>query len=261
MAEQNKVNYDEIAAEYDQRYQEERRQGTYEALRGLLSDESPSRVLEIGCGTCHWLKALGAIYLSRTLIGVDLSLEMLKHAENTEGIFLSQGKAEALPLMDESIDLVYCVNALHHFVDKRAFIREAFRILIPGGIMAIIGMDPSDHRNQWYIYDFFEGTYSRDLKRFPTWTQVELWLQNAGFTDLNRTDVDFIHDPKTSHTVFNDPFLRKNACSQLALLSEKEYQCGMNKIRQNNDKMGKDTPKIYPNDIVLSMQVARKAHE
>jgi len=259
MAEQNKVNYDEIAAEYGQRYQEERRQGTHEALRGLLSDESPRRVLEIGCGTCHWLEGLGTKNLSPTLIGVDLSIEMLKHAENSEGLLLSQGKAEALPFMDESIDFAYCVNALHHFVDKRAFIREALRILIPGGVLAIIGMDPSDRRNQWYIYDFFEGTFSRDIQRFPTWTQVELWLKNAGFINLKRTDVAFIHDPKTNRTVLRDPFLRKNACSQLALLSEKEYQCGMSKIRRNIEIMGKDNPATYPNDIVLSMQVARKA--
>lgn len=258
MAEQNKVNYDEIAAEYDQRYQEERRQGTYEALRGLLSDEHPRRVLEVGCGTCHWLEGLGAINVPPSLIGVDLSFEMLKHAENVEGLFLSQGKAEAIPFMDESIDLAYCVNALHHFSDKRAFIHDAFRILTPGGVLAIIGMDPTDRRNQWYIYDFFEGTYSRDLQRFPSWTQVELWLQTAGFTDLHRKDVAFIHDPKTNRTVLEDPFLRKNACSQLALLSEKEYQSGMNKIRRNIEIAGKDNSIVYPNDIVLSMQVARK---
>ena len=258
MAEQNKVNYNEIAAEYDQRSQEERREGTHEALRGLLSDEHPRRVLEAGCGTCHWLEGLGAINMPPTLIGVDLSFEMLKHTENAEGLFLSQGKAEAIPFMDESIDLVYCVNALHHFYDKKAFIREAFRILTSAGVLAIIGMDPRDIRNQWYIYDYFEGTFSRDLQRFPTWSQVELWLQNTGFTDLHRTDVEFIHDPKTNRTVLSDPFLRKNACSQLALLSESEYQRGLDKIRRNIEKMGKNNPEVYPNDIVLSMQVARK---
>jgi len=258
MSAKNKVNYDEIAADYELRYQEERRQGTLEALRRLLSDENPRRVLEIGCGTCHWLKGLRAIAPSAILIGVDPSRGMLTRAINSESILLSQGKAEAIPCMNNAIDLVYCVNALHHFIDKRAFIHEAFRILAPGGLLAMIGMDPRDSRNQWYIYDFFDGTRIRDLERFPAWFEVEGWLLNTGFNHLNRTDVEFIHDPKTKHTVLSDPFLRKTACSQLALLSEKEYQRGVKKIRKDIEKNQNDARTIYHNDIVLSMQIARK---
>jgi ubiquinone/menaquinone biosynthesis C-methylase UbiE len=40
---------------------------------------------------------------------------------------------------DASFDRLFCVNALHHFRDKRAFVVEARRVLRRGGRMMTIG--------------------------------------------------------------------------------------------------------------------------
>lgn len=250
------LNYDRIAADYNLRYRQDQRQGTLNALRRILSQKTPDRVLEIGCGTCHWLERLKGTG-QHNLVGIDKAHQMLKQTSHPNLLLLCQGTAENVPIKNESIDLIYCVNALHHFTEPKQFIHQANRLLRPKGTLAIIGMNPRDSRNSWYIYDFFKGTLARDLNRFPDWPQVRFWMEKFNFSNIHLQDVEFIHDPKTTENVLKDPFLQKHACSQLALLDQIDYQNGIDKIRQhvNNNR---DSNYQYENDIVLSMLCGEK---
>ena len=256
MKTKNSVNYDQIAGEYNQRFEVNNHKRSLEALRAILSQEHPQRVSEVGCGTGYWLKGLRTASPA-SFYGIDLSMGMLNQSERSDSILLSQAAAENLPFADEQYGLVYCVNALHHFNNPVAFIEQSFRVLQPGGVIAIIGMDPHDKRNHWYVYDYFEGVLARDLARFPDWQQVETWLQSTGFEECFREDIEFIHDPKSKDTVLEDPFLKKNACSQLALLEDDEYLRGFVSIQQAIHSPQDIT---FPDDILLSMQTARKPY-
>ena len=54
-------------------------------------------------------------------------------------------------------------------------------MLRPGGALAVLGMDPHLHQDDWYIYEYFKGVYANDLIRFPSWGQVLDWMSAAGF--------------------------------------------------------------------------------
>ncbi|MDY6847368.1 MAG: methyltransferase domain-containing protein [Chloroflexota bacterium] len=246
-----KTNYDKIADTYNQRYIENPYPSMLKALRGILSLGNPHKVIEVGCGTSHWLEALRTIK-GVTLFGIDSSFKMLDQSQHPDEIYLTQAKAARLPFLCNAFDLVFTINAFHHFADKFAFIKEARRILITNGKLSIIDMDPRDNRNKWYVYKFFKGTYDCDLERFPAWSQVKSWLSQAGFKNLVIQDIEMIHDPKYGRDVLLDPFLKKNACSQLAMLSEKEYQHGLDKITDVFEgKYGTDYK--FENDIILTM--------
>jgi ubiquinone/menaquinone biosynthesis C-methylase UbiE len=250
------LNYNQIAADYNLRYGQDQYQGTLNALRRILSQKKPDWVLEIGCGTCHWLERLRGKG-HHVLVGVDKAFQMLKQTNHPNSLLLCQGTAENVPIKNESFGLIYCVNALHHFSEPKRFIHQANRLLKPGGTLAIIGMNPRDSRNSWYIYDFFKGTLARDLDRFPDWPKVRFWMEKSNFSNILLQDVEFIHDPKTTENVLKDPFLKKHACSQLALLDQSDYQNGINKIKQhvyNHRNPGYQ----YENDIVLSMLCGEK---
>ena len=106
----------------------------FEKTRGL-------RVLEIGCGCgseAERFARAGANYTAVDLTNAAVSLTQRRfRLANLEGRFV-QGDAENLPFADGSFDLVYSHGVLHHTPDTPRTIREAHRVLAPGGRVAIM---------------------------------------------------------------------------------------------------------------------------
>ena len=224
------VDYDQIAPGFDRRYtvgSEQREIAA--ALAALAETEGSERILEVGCGTGYWLASLRPA--ANQLYGLDLSAGMLTQARSREErLALARGRACQLPFADACADLVYCVNAIHHFQRQRDFLFEARRLLRPSGTLAVAGMDPRAHRHRWYVYDYFVGTYETDLDRFPSWGTVIDWMVEAGFERIEWRLVERIEAHKVGREVFSDPFLQKDACSQLALLTDEAYAAGLRRI-------------------------------
>jgi len=246
----SRVDYDQIAPTYNRRFADDRPRGVSTALLSLAQELEAERILEVGCGTGRWLADLrpGAAQL----YGLDFSAGMLEQARKSfvgarqVGLrmseqnrllsdlprpYLTRGRAGRLPFPNASFDLVYCVNAIHHFDQQRDFVFQARRLLRPGGALAVIGFDPRQHRDKWYIFDYFDGAFATDLARFPSWGTVLDWMASAGLTRVEWRPVERIVDHKQGRAVLDDPFLQKDAASQLVLLSDKEYAAGLDKIR------------------------------
>ncbi len=258
MGRKQRVDYDRVAPTYQRRFEKDRPRPTASALRALTRETGAGRVLEVGCGTGYWLVGLRSA--ADQLYGLDYSAGMLVQANvGCEKLLLVQGRAGQLPFAGASFDLVYCVNAIHHFDHPRAFVFEAERLLRPGGSLAIVGMDPRAHRHKWYIYDYFDGTYDVDLGRFPPWRTVMDWMMSAGYREVELRPVERIEDHKQGQEVLEDPFLRKDATSQLSLQSDEAYATGLARIRAAlaaAEAAAKNL--LFPVDISLQMLVGWK---
>ncbi len=92
-----------------------------------------SKVLDIGCGAGFLTHHLGE--KGHTVFGVDLSLSSLEMAKKRDpsGTYL-QANAMELPFDAESFDVVSAMDLLEHVEDPLAVIREAGRVLRPGGL-------------------------------------------------------------------------------------------------------------------------------
>jgi ubiquinone/menaquinone biosynthesis C-methylase UbiE len=250
------VDYDRIAPGYDRRYiHGSGQRGLTEALLALARGKE--LVLEVGCGTGHWLASLHSA--AGMMFGLDLSAGMLAQAQaRGEPLYLARGRACCLPFGDACVDLVYCVNAIHHFQRHRDFIFEARRLLRPGGSLVVVGSEPRAHRHRWYIYDYFPGTYETDLDRFPSWGRVSDWMIEAGFEQIEWGLVERIEDHKVDRGIFADPFLQKDACSQLALLSDEAYAAGLRRIATALAEAETRGASItFPTDLWQAMLVGR----
>jgi ArsR family transcriptional regulator len=116
------------------------------ALVRLLPDRALGRALDIGTGTGRLLEVL-APRLDQGL-GIDASRTMLALARvrlaKPECGHLSVRLADmyALPLKDESYDLVLLQMVLHYAEDPEKAVSEAQRVLAPGGLLAVVDLAP-----------------------------------------------------------------------------------------------------------------------
>lgn len=249
-----KVDYDKLAGTYHTRYEAKLLHGVAEALRTLAGRGPARRILEVGCGTGHWLRGWPETVWA---VGLDRSLRML--AQAPAAFPRVQGDANRLPFAAARFDLLYVVNALHHFDDPRAFVGEAAGAIAPGGILAIVTLEPRHLRHRWYLYDYFPGVWEMDLARFPALTDIAGWMAQDGLTAVERRVVERITDHRRGRAIFESPFLTKEACSQFALLSWEAYREGLRRIEAACQAAeDADREIVFPTELALHLVSAVK---
>ena len=144
------ASYDEVAEVFDMltgRYAT----ASARALAQAIGAPARRSILDIGCGT--GLVAFQAAQISgpdTRILGIDLSEGMLRRAAAsargaglTGRVSFRSGDAEALALGDGTADGYVSLNAYSHFPHPDRAAREAFRVLAPGGLIAVaIGSGP-----------------------------------------------------------------------------------------------------------------------
>ena len=154
------------------------------------------RVLEIGVGMgadyLQWLKA-GAV-----ATGVDLSSASLDRARRRCELAgfqpdLRVGDAESLPFADHTFDVVYSYGVMHHSPNTPQCLREAWRVLKPGGEARIMLYHHLSLTGVmlWLRYGIFRGKSLRqsvyhhlESPGTKTYTQKEVRAIMAGFEDV-----------------------------------------------------------------------------
>jgi SAM-dependent methyltransferase len=231
------ADYDRVASRYDRRYEIHEYAGARDALLGFIGDARA--VLEVGCGTGHWLAALNARpkpSRSERLAGVEPSVEMIARARiAAPSAPLVRGRAEALPWRDASFDRVYCINALHHFSDRARFFAEARRILEPGGGLLTIGKDPHTERDSWWVYDYFPETADIDRERFARVRTLRGEIALAGFSWSESFGADRIEAAIPASEALATGIVDRAYTSQLTVLSDEEFEAGVARIKAAND--------------------------
>jgi len=247
------VDYDRMAAKYGERFVFRDLSAVGDAVVSLARDSGAEVVLEVGCGTGHWLAELQSA--ARQVVGLDLSSGMLGQARQQEvELPLTRGRASQLPFADVTFDLVLCVQSIHHFDHPHAFVGEARRVLKPGGVLAVIGMDPHSGGNRWYVWDYFEGTLETDLERFPAAATIIEWMDAVGFEGVEARDVERIAQTTVGRGVLEEPFLQKHAASQLALLTDDAYAAGLRRIELALDAAeAAGVSLLFPVDLTILM--------
>ena len=117
------------------------------------------RILDIGCHQGMGFELLEEHFHPRTIIGVDIdgdeiavALEAAKRCRCH--VECRQGTVYHLDLPDNSIDLIFSHQLLHHLSDQTSALDELYRVLVPGGIM-LIGESCQSFLNLLWVRLFF----------------------------------------------------------------------------------------------------------
>jgi ubiquinone/menaquinone biosynthesis C-methylase UbiE len=228
----NRADYSQIAEVYDAARTMDRPHIAWWLTR--LADGGRlgpgKRLLDLGCGTGRWVIPL----VERTgcdAVGLDNSPEMLAKArakDKAGRITWLLGDVISPPVAPGSFDCALMSLMLHHLDHPPAAFRAAFAALRPGGALLIrqgtmedIVDDPA-HR-------FFPEAITIDRKRVPFRAEVEMWLNEAGFTDIHGEAVR----QRTHHSP-QDWLLEAEprVCSVFRLMSDDAHARGLARLRE-----------------------------
>jgi ubiquinone/menaquinone biosynthesis C-methylase UbiE/DNA-binding transcriptional ArsR family regulator len=147
-----------------------------DAIRSALADKPFRSLLDLGTGTGRMLELFGA-EIERGL-GLDLSLDMLLLARDRleraglRHCSVRQGDIYDLPLGNDSFDVVILHQVLHFLDDGARAIKEAARVLRPGGRLLVIDFAPHE-------LEFLREQHAHRRLGFPPET-VTQWMTASG---------------------------------------------------------------------------------
>lgn len=219
------IDYDRLAADYAAH-----RTVHPKVLKELLSVGAPrrdSRVLEVGCGTGNYLRALFEATQCEAH-GVDPSAEMLQQARRTAPhIDWRQGRAEHLDFPSESLDMVFSVDVIHHVRDRREHFSEVARVLAPGGKTCTVTDSEWIIRNRVPLASYFPETVEPELRRYPRTEELVGLMRAAGLVEPAEKTVEF--DYKITSV---EPY-RRRVFSSLMQISPEAFDRGLKRMESD----------------------------
>jgi cyclopropane fatty-acyl-phospholipid synthase-like methyltransferase len=186
-----------------------------------------SHVLEVGCGSCNYLRAVSQT-TGCSVAGLDPSEDMLSEARRLGGVrALKQGRAEDLADLwpPGSFDVVFSVDVIHHVNDIAAYLTGACEVLNAGGRICTVTDSEGVIRGRRPLSEFWPETVAHELRRYPSVDDVLSSLGKCGFTDLLCLSVS-----REYRLTSAEPYERK-AFSALHLISPEEFERGLVRLR------------------------------
>jgi 2-polyprenyl-3-methyl-5-hydroxy-6-metoxy-1,4-benzoquinol methylase len=146
--------------------------------RKALPRHGQGRLLDFGCG--------GGSFLARMakqgwdVLGVDVSSRAVEQIRTQLGLPALVGSLPHQELQPCRFDVITMWESLEHVHQPLGVLREAYRLLVPGGRLMVSVPNIDSLPFRWFGHAWYGLDLPRHLTHFAPWT-LQLMLQHAGF--------------------------------------------------------------------------------
>jgi ubiquinone/menaquinone biosynthesis C-methylase UbiE len=216
-------------------------------LSAYVGQQTIALVVDLGCGTGRFTGPL-ADHFGARVIGIDPSQKMLEQARRklmSERVTFERASAEALPISDDAVDMVFMSMVFHHLSSRTTVAKECWRVLRNGGHLFI----RNSTREADFPYRHFFPTMQPLIEsELPTRRDVSNVFDALGFTSAGHKIVEQVVAMDWRQFV-SKSCLR--ADSFLARLSEEDYEAGMTALRAHAARDDAGEPVIEEVDLFV----------
>ena len=145
----------------------------------------------------------------------------------SDAVSFIEGKAESIEMPGNSFDLVFTVDVIHHLDNQLQFIREAYRVLKPGGSLCTTTETEWDILRRQPFSNYFPESVDADLKRYVPISELRRMMEYAGFEQIHGENVS------QNYTLDSIQAYRDKAFSCLHLISEESFQQGLERMESD----------------------------
>jgi ubiquinone/menaquinone biosynthesis C-methylase UbiE len=139
-------------------------------VAATMPDLNVKRVLDLGCTVGHNTLPWKETYPNAEVFGIDVAAPCLRFAHARArsigtAVNFQQMNAGQLRFPDQSFDIVFSSMFLHEIPKKEIpqILREAYRVLRPGGLMLHMELPPDDQLSAWdSFYLDWDGHYNNE---------------------------------------------------------------------------------------------------
>ena len=205
-------------------------------------------ILDLGCGTGRFSETL-ADHFNAEVVGIDPSNKLLDPARTklrAPRVRYELGRGEAIPLPNDSVDLIFNSMTFHHFDDPVLAARECRRVLRDGAV-AFLRTGIRDRIQSYPYVEFCPESHPILENTLPSAAHVCEVFESAGFITV---ETNLITQQIAPDYFAYAEKIAAGADSVLARLSPGDFQAGMEALQAYATRAG-DKPVIEPIDMFV----------
>ena len=202
-------------------------------------------ILDLGCGTGRFSDCLAGRFGAR-VVGIDPSEKMLDRARRKRReprVHYERGTAEAIPLVDGAVDLIFMSMSLHQFSDPGAAALECRRVLRSDGAI-VVRTGTREQITSYPYVPFFPGTRAMLEEILADRAALRGVFEIAGFVCVASSIITQTVAP--TWAAYADK-LSAGGDSVLARLPEEELASGLEAVRRHGARHA--GPVVEPIDV------------
>jgi microcystin synthetase protein McyJ len=160
---------------------------------GATAELGPTdRLLDVGFGFAeqdlYWLQQFNVAHitgLNITPMQVERARQRVEERRLSDRIDLRVGSATQIPFGEGAFTKVTALECAHHFATREQFFREAFRVLVPGGRLALAdGVPAPGHKPANLLTKLVLRRWASPVENFYDRNEYQRKLEACGFTNV-----------------------------------------------------------------------------